>query len=214
MLALELIDLSIIVNTFENKTFKAKIPFSKGLNVIRADNTSGKSTCVNAIAFALGLESILGSLKKKPFLRSLYDVINLNKKSSITYNVSASKVILTIKNNNSKIAKLTRSIKDPNNFITVEVDNIVQDYFLKSSGTLGSAKSELGFHNWLERFMNWELPLVPNLTGSTIKLYLEAVFPLFFIEQKRGWSEIQANVPVNFGIRSVKKTALEYVLNI
>ncbi len=214
MLALELIDLSIIVNTFENKTFKAKIPFSKGLNVIRADNTSGKSTCVNAIAFALGLESILGPLKKKPFPRSLYDVINLNKKSSITYNVSASKVILTLKNNNSKIAKLTRSIKDPNNFITVEVDNIVQDYFLKSSGTLGSAKSELGFHNWLERFMNWELPLVPNLTGSTIKLYLEAVFPLFFIEQKRGWSEIQANVPVNFGIKSVKKTALEYVLNI
>ncbi|MEN8389930.1 hypothetical protein ABFP25_01985 [Acinetobacter indicus] len=214
MLALELIELSLIVNTFENKTFKTKIPFSKGLNVIRADNTSGKSTCVNAIAYALGLESILGPLKKKPFPRSLYEVIDLSKNDNITYNVSASKVTLTLKNNESKVAKLTRLIKNPNNIITVELDGVIQDYFLKSYGTLGSSKSELGFHNWLEKYMNWQLPSVPSQTGSAIKLYLEAVFPLFFIEQKRGWSEIQANVPVNFGIRNVKKTALEYVLNI
>lgn len=214
MLALELIELSIVVNTFQNKTFRARIPFSKGLNVIRADNTSGKSTCVNAIAYALGLESILGPLKKKPFPKSLYDVINENKKSNKIYNVSASHVTLELKNSFGEVAKLTRLIKDPNNIITVEENGNFQDYFLKSSGTLGSAKSELGFHNWLELFMDWKLPLVPNLTGSTIKLYLEAIFPLFFIEQKRGWSEIQANVPVNYGIRNVKKTALEYVLNI
>jgi hypothetical protein len=214
MLALELVKLSIVVNTFQSKTFRADINFSKGLNVIRADNTSGKSTCVNAIAYALGLESILGPLKKKPFPRSLYDVINDNKKNNNVFNVSSSSVSLEIKNRFGEIAKLTRAIKDPNNFITIEENDNLQDYFLKSSGTVGSAKSSLGFHNWLEEFMDWKLPLVPNLTGTTTKLYLETIFPLFFIEQKRGWSEIQANVPVNYGIRNVKKTAIEYVLNI
>lgn len=214
MLAIQLIELSIIVNTVQGKVFGATIPFQTGLNVIRADNTSGKSTCVNAIAYALGLESILGPLKNKPFPKSLYETINENKQSNITYNVTHSFIELKIKNIKNEIATIKRLVKNQNNIITVSQNGKLQDYFLKTHGTLGSSKSEYGFHHWLENFMGWELPMVPNLNGDKIKLYLEAIFPLFFIEQKRGWSEIQANVPVNYGIRNVKKTALEYVLNI
>lgn len=214
MLALQLIELTIIVQTIQNKVFSTKIPFKKGLNVIRADNTSGKSTCVNAIAYALGLESILGPLKSKPFPKSLYETINDSKNNGTIYNVTHSYVELKIQNKNNEFATVKRLIKDQNNIITVHKDNEYQDYFLKSYGSLGSSKSEYGFHNWLENFMGWELPLVPHLNGDKVKLYLEAVFPLFFIEQKRGWSEIQANVPVNYGIKNVKKTAIEYVLDI
>lgn len=214
MLALQLIELTIVVNTIQNKVFMTKIPFKNGLNVIRADNTSGKSTCVNAIAYALGLESILGPLKNKPFPRSLYETINDAKINGNSYNVTHSYVELKIQNNNYEVATIKRLIKDQNNIVTVYENDESQDYFLKSYGSLGASKSEYGFHNWLEKFMGWELPLVPHLNGNKIKLYLEAVFPLFFIEQKRGWSEIQANVPVNFGIKNVKKTALEYVLDI
>ncbi|ENX41572.1 AAA family ATPase [Acinetobacter sp. NIPH 2100] len=214
MLALQLIELNITVNTIQNKVFSTKIPFKTGLNVIRADNTSGKSTCVNAIAYALGLESILGPLKSKPFPKSLYETINDSKTDGISYNVTHSYVELKIQNNEHKEVTVKRLIKDQNNIITVNENGNTQDYFLKSYGTLGSAKSEYGFHNWLENFMGWELPLVPHLNGEKVKLYLEAIFPLFFIEQKRGWSEIQANVPVNYGIKNVKKTAIEYVLDI
>uniref|UniRef100_UPI000B352B57 hypothetical protein n=1 Tax=Crenothrix polyspora TaxID=360316 RepID=UPI000B352B57 len=42
---------------------------------------------------------------------------------------------------------------------------------------------------------------------------MECIFPLFFIEQKRGWSEIQANTP-NYGIKGVKKSAIEFCLAI
>lgn len=214
MLALQIIELTIIVKTIQNKVFSTKIPFKKGLNVIRADNTSGKSTCVNAIAYALGLESILGPLKNKPFPKSLYETINDSKLEGSSYNVTHSYVELKFQNNNNEIATVKRLIKDQNNIITVYNNHKSQDYFLKSYGSLGSSKSEYGFHNWLENFMGWDLPLVPHLNGDKVKLYLEAVFPLFFIEQKRGWSEIQANVPVNYGIKNVKKTAIEYVLDI
>lgn len=214
MLAIELVELTITVNTVQNKVFATTIPFNTGLNVIRADNTSGKSTCVNAIAYALGLESILGPLKSKPFPKALYETINESKDSEKFYNVTHSQVELTIKNNINETVKIKRLIKNQNNIITVTKNNSSQDYFLRSHGSLGSSKSEYGFHHWLESFMGWELPFVPNLNGDKIKLYLEAIFPLFFIEQKRGWSEIQANVPNNYGIRNVKKTAIEYVLNI
>lgn len=214
MLALEIIRLKIVVNTYEQKTFQTKIPFSKGLNVIRAENTSGKSTCVNAIAYAMGLESILGPLKSKPFPKSLYEYILDSKDNGKVYNVSSSYVELTIKNNIGKKVVLKRYIRGDSKFISVNENNETQDYFLDHYGSLGSSKSEYGFHNWLEKFMMWDLPFVPNLTGGKTKLYLETIFPLFFIEQKRGWSEIQANVPNNYGIKNVKRSAIEYVLDI
>jgi predicted ATP-binding protein involved in virulence len=36
--------------------FGARFHFKEGLNIIRAENTSGKSTCLNAILYALGFE--------------------------------------------------------------------------------------------------------------------------------------------------------------
>lgn len=214
MLNLELENLRITVNTMEDKVFSAVIPFKKGLNIIRAENTSGKSTCVNAIMYALGLESVLGPLKSRPFPASLYDTIEEDKISKKPYTVISSNIELTLKNALGNKATLSRYVQGNNKIITVSQDNTIQDYFLDRFGTLGSAKSEFGFHLWLEKFMGWDLPKVPNFNGRETKLYLETIFPLFFIEQKRGWSEIQANVPSNWGIKSVKKTALEFVLGI
>lgn len=215
MLALEILSLRITVNTFEKRIFTTNIKFSSGLNVIRAENTSGKSTCVNAIAYSLGLESILGPLKSKPFPKSLYEYILDSKENGNIYNVSNSFVEITIKNSINQKVHLKRYIKGDNKFITVlDEDGRSHDYFLDHSGSLGSSKSEYGFHHWLENFMLWDIPFVPNLSGGKTKLYLQTIFPLFFIEQKRGWSEIQANVPNIYGIKNVKRSAIEYVLDI
>ena len=37
-------------------TFGADIPFALGLNVLWADNTKGKSTCLQGLLYALGLD--------------------------------------------------------------------------------------------------------------------------------------------------------------
>lgn len=42
------------------RAFGADIPFGLGLNIIQAANTSGKSTCLQAVIYALGLERSLG----------------------------------------------------------------------------------------------------------------------------------------------------------
>jgi len=213
VLGLTIINLEIVADTNGGR-FSVGIPFGSGLNIIRAENSSGKSTCINAIAYGLGLEAILGPSRKRPFPKSLYEVIYDNKKDENPYYVSSSFVSIYIKNSNGDLAKLTREILGYDNKVSVESDIDSGDYFLGSAGNVGSAISQKGFHHWLAHFMGWALPNVVTYDGKETKLYLECIFPLFFIEQKRGWSEIQANVPTQYGIKNLKKSAVEFCLAI
>ena len=213
MLGLTIDNIQIVAETNGGK-FSTNIPLFKGLNVIRAENSSGKSTCVNAIAYGLGLEPILGPRSKRPFPKSLYEVIYDNKQEENPFFVSSSRVSITVTNNKGNTVTTTRDILGDENKVSVFQGGETYDYFLGSAGNVGSAKSERGFHHWLAKFIGWELPSVVTFDGNEIKLYIECVFPLFFIEQKRGWSEIQANIPTSYGIKNVKKSAVEFCLGI
>ncbi|MBA2781113.1 hypothetical protein [Billgrantia kenyensis] len=194
--------------------FSTNLSLNKGLNIIRAENSSGKSTCVNSIAYGLGLEAILGPSRKKPFPSSLYETIYKSKKDGTPYFVHSSLVQLVIENSSRTTAVVTRDIKGDADKVNVSINGEGKDYFLGSSGSVGSAKSERGFHSWLAEFIGWSLPEVVTFEGKVTILYLECIFPLFFIEQKRGWSEIQANTPTYYGIKNLKKSAVEFCLSI
>lgn len=213
MLGLTLKNLKVSVLT-QDGTFSTEIPFQKGLNIIRAENSSGKSTCINAIAYALGLNDILGPGKARPFPRSMYQVLETSKADSTTHNVLSSFVELEVSNSSGKVVKLVRDVQGYDKKIKVVGDDFEEDFFLGSAGDIGSAKSSKGFHYWLEGFVGWELPQVTTHDGKPIKLYFEIIFPLFFIEQKRGWSEIQANTPTYYKVKDAKKTAIQYCLGL
>ncbi|MCO1658125.1 hypothetical protein [Pseudonocardia humida] len=88
---------------------------------------------------------------------------------------------------------------------------IRRDYFV---GRSGGAQREAGFHFELARFVGWDLPRVARNDGSEGPLYLECLFPYFFVEQKRGWSGIQARIPNHYQIRDVGKRSAEFVLGL
>ena len=213
MLGLTIDNLKISVDT-NGGVFSCSIPLGGGLNIIRAENSSGKSTCVNVIAYGLGLEAILGPSRKRPFPKSLYEEIFDTKADQNPFFVSTSTVSLKIKNRNGEKASLRRDISGNDRKISVGVDGNGKDYFLGASGQVGSAVSERGFHHWLADFIGWKLPKVVKFDGKETTLYLECIFPLFFVEQKRGWSEIQANIPAYYGIKNVKRVAAEFCLGI
>lgn len=213
MLGLKIDNLEITATT-NGGIFSCSIPFNVGLNVIRAENSSGKSTCINAIAYGLGLESILGPSRKRPFPKSLYEEIFDNKNEQNPFFVSSSAVQLEIRNNIGDKATLRRDISGNDSKITVETNGGEKDYFLGAAGKVGSVVSERGFHHWLAEYIGWKLPNVVTFDGKETTLYLECIFPLFFIEQKRGWSEIQANIPTHYGIKNVRKLAAEFCLGV
>lgn len=194
------------------------LTFSKGLCVLRVENSHGKSTCVNAIAYALGMEMALGQqTAKPPFPPSLLKTIQDEQGAEKL--VISSHVKLQVTNNAGHTVTLKRNVlgADSESIIEVfqggidSVDGEPQRLFLHREG---DTTRELGFYSWFSNFMDWKLPLVPNNVGGEYPLYPPAFFPLYFVEQKKGWSSIQATTPFHFNIPQVKKRAFEFIMNL
>ncbi|WP_328466303.1 hypothetical protein OHA21_45900 [Actinoplanes sp. NBC_00393] len=134
--------------------------------------------------------------------------------------VQQSWVSLEISNGNGDVVTLTRWVKHPtiaDGVIRVEHGPALstsssfpsEDYFV---GRAGSVTSSKGFHNWLARFIGWDLPELSARDGRTAPLYMEQVFPLLFVEQKRGWAGIQSQMPYFSAVTDVRKRAIEFLL--
>lgn len=194
--------------------------FSKGLNFIASnDNTSGKSSVLLAIYYALGLEKLIGGDGDK-ILSKAYKT-KLKEDNNIEYTVLESGVYVEISNEKS-INTIYRSGKKENReskLITVyngAIDQVFngkclsQDYYVNLKN---AATNEYGFHTYLEKYLNLKLPMVIQNDGKERKLYLQLIFSALFIEQKRGWADFYSAMP-NLGAKEAKKRVFEYILGL
>lgn len=207
--------------TTPNGPFGALLEFEQGLVILRADNSSGKSTCVQGIIYALGLEGMLSASHDVPLAHVMTDAI-FDPRVEQEVPVSESYVALEVANHLGEVMTIRRYAKHPmisRDLVMVwntpGVTDVPPDqpseYFVRRPG---AAQREAGFHHRLAEFIGWTLPLVPTFDESPKPLYLETLFPLFVVEQKRGWAAIQAQVPTQYRIRDVRRRALEYVLEL
>jgi hypothetical protein len=203
--------------------FGTELSFVPGLNVLRAPNTSGKSTCVQAILFALGLEGMLGPAREVPLPHAMTHTIE--DADGEEHAVTSSQVLLEIIDDEERPVTIRRHPAHPrldSNLVSVwggalpsdlhDLDDRGrQDFYVRRPG---AAQREAGFHHFLARRLGWSLPEVPRYQGGAVPLYLETLAPLWFVEQKRGWSGIQAQTPTYLGIRDVRRRALEFTLRL
>lgn len=201
-------------------TYGADIRFGPGLTVIWADNTKGKSTCMQGMLYALGLERMLSPRREVPLPHAMTSYLETDSKER--QDVLESGVSLEIENGAGQIITVHRSIKSQmdNRLISVDfgptlTDEITparhKDFFVLDSG---AAQREDGFHYFLEDFLGWKLPMVRRYDAPDGKLYLETIFPLFWVEQKAGWSSIPAAIPTYLRIREVHKRAIEFIMDL
>lgn len=193
------------------------IRFAPGLNVIRADNSSGKSTTLQAIIYALGLEGMLSASREIPLPHAVTDEVVAQGR---VVPVRSSWVALEIENEAGEVIVVRRHVKSDtfsNSLVSVEfgpglsspADYRREDYFVRRSG---AAVREAGFHAFLAAFIGWQLPPVSRMDGSEVPLYMETLFPYIYVEQKHGWSGLQARIPTYFRIREVGKRSAEFLL--
>lgn len=201
--------------------FGVHLPFNDGLVVLRADNSMGKSTCVQSILYALGLEGMLSASHAVPLPHVMTQYVQ--DEANTRHHVLESSVLLEIENGDGKALTMQRAVvseTEDRKLIKTwrgpKLSNSRGNYIRKDRYVRveGAASREDGFHHDLVRFLDWELPLVERYQKQPCPLYLEAVFPLLVIEQKHGWSGIQARVPTHYGIREVGKRATEFVLKL
>jgi hypothetical protein len=86
-----------------------------------------------------------------------------------------------------------------------------RDFFLYDPG---AAIREDGFHHYLSNFIGWQLPEVPRFDGAEGILYIETLFPMFFVEQKRGWGTTLGPLPSYLGIQDLSRRVMEFVLDL
>lgn len=203
------------------RAFGADIPLTAGLNVVQAPNTSGKSTCLQAIIFALGLERSLGPQLTVPLPYAMREQIHQFKEDPYEL-VLQSYVELEIVNAQGEIVVLHREVVGDKSTKLIQTWNgpslssqiprgEQRDYFVLDAG---SATNESGFYAFLAQFLDWNLPIVARYDGTECPLYLEAIFPMLFVEQKRGWSSIQGPFPTFLRIQDVARRVMEFLLDL
>ncbi|MBO4491870.1 MAG: AAA family ATPase [Lentisphaeria bacterium] len=200
---------------------KNQFDFKPGLNVIRGNNSSGKSSLISAIYYALGFEIILGK-KGAEALRSVFFKSGKSEKKAGEFTVLESYVLLQVTNSSGNTITLRRYAKSDHinpKLIEVAAGDVLshpeqkikwQPYFLHDPG---AASHEQGFHHYLASFLQLQLPEVLDMNGRNHPLYLECLFPLMAIEQKNGWGSIQRTTP-SYGIKGIREIAFEYLLDL
>ena len=201
--------------------YGADIPFKSGLNLIWADNTKGKSTCMQAMLYVLGLEKMLSPRREVPLPHAMTTYLQQDNESQLE--ISRSWVELEIENGAGNIVTLHRPVKEE--IVDTRLITVWSGPMLTERGSRGEAKQyfvrdkgafqrEDGFLHFLEDFIGWNMPIIRKYDSPEGKLPLETVFPLFWVEQKTGWSTIPAAIPTYLRIREVHKRAVEFILNL
>lgn len=190
--------------------------------VLRADNSRGKSTSVQSFLFALGLERMITARPTNAVTSAMRDRLIYDADTREETPVLASWVSLEIEGDNGKVATLTRWVKHEEiNTGLVRVvsgpeltspgDYPTDDFYV---GRAGAVANPRGFHRWLTSFIGWDMPQLPAGDGRLAPLYMEQVFPLLFVEQRRGWGGIQAQMPYFSGVSDVRRRAIEFLLRL
>jgi hypothetical protein len=203
-----------VVSVTAQDQFAADIVLSDGLNVLRAANSSGKTTLINAIMFGLGLEGMLGPGRQRALKSCMHEVIK--DEAGKEHKVIESHVILELENGTGDKLTVRRQAHGgelSSDLIRVwdgwDTPGSPRDTYVRVEG---SATREAGFHRQLEEFIGWDLPLVVRNDGKAVKLYMQLLFPFLFVEQNHGWASVRGNVPRYLQVRDPDRRAFEYLL--
>lgn len=220
-MGLRIRQLLMAVTTAQGR-FGATIPFEDGLNVLWAPNTSGKSTAMMSILYALGLEGMLGPSHQPPLPDAMRTHIVTGAgeipvvESFVRMEIENSKgeritIQRQVESSNPKESRqLVRAILGP--YMTNRDGQYERrDFYVRTGGT---ATDPSGFHRFLAEFIGYTLPQIPAADNETVPLYLECLFPYFFVDQMTGWRDIKARMPTYLRIMEMGKRSAEYVLTL
>lgn len=221
MSKLKINSLKIDINT-NNGLFGANYEFSKGLNIIRGDNTTGKSTLFQSIIYALGFEELLGGKFEKTLQSVLKDKVEYPRNSEY-FTIIQSYIFLVIENDRKEVITIKRGVKTPDrksqlvniysgDYIS-DIENVFEEKQMWVHDKGGASDENFGFHKFLCDFLNIELPKVLNYNGDYTNIYLQQLASTFIIEQKKGWSDYFVTAPI-YSIRDLHQHLIEYLLKL
>lgn len=218
---LKINSVKVEINT-DKGLFGADFTFESGLNIIRGNNTAGKSSLFQSIIYALGFEELLGGKYEKTLQSVLKDTVEYPREKN-QYKILQSFVYLAVENQSGAVITIRRGVRVPDrksqlidvyygDYIS-EPEKITQQKQMWIHDKGGASDNDFGFHAFLCEFINIELPKVVTYNGNFTSLYLQQIASAFIIEQKKGWSEFFSTAPL-YSIRDLNQRIVEFLLNL
>jgi len=205
------------INTIDG-LYGAEFSFTAGLNIIRGDNSTGKSSLFQSILYGLGFEELLGGKNEKTMQSVLKDQVEYPDgklhpvNQSFVYLEIENKEVITIKRgitSDSRKAQLVDVYSGA--LLTGDKKELPsRPMYIHDKG--GASDDTYGFHLFLAEFLNWDLPELITTKGDISHLYLQQIAPAFIVEQKSGWSDFFSTLPY-FGMRNTESRVVEFLLN-
>lgn len=201
-------------------TYGFECKLNSGLNIIKGNNSSGKSTFVNTLLYGLGLEELVGAKGEKTLTSAVRDEFTI---SGRKHKIDESAVLVEVSNKEGKVVTFRRPLKNEKKstkLVEVFECSMLREppaeppkpkaLYLHDSG---AAKYEEGYLRYLETFLGMKLPRVQSSTGDLVHLYPQVVAAALFIEQKRGWTDYIANIPF-YKILGAPTRVVQYLLGL
>lgn len=194
--------------------------FDSRLVVVRGSNTVGKSLLLQSLLYGLGLEGLFAT-RKGVLTRAMTTQIDLEAPEEVV----SSWVEVVVANASGDMLTIRRVVR-PESGVIQETDRVrawhgnvfgledrpdSEDYLV---GRPGVARLERGFHRFLAEFLGWSLPAVPTYDQRYVPLYLQVIFGLAYVDQKRGWGGIVPQVPTTYQIIEPLRRAVEFTLDL
>jgi hypothetical protein len=173
-----------------------------------------------SVLYALGLEGMLGPSQDPPLPPAMRERLLFE---GHQVRLTNSEVRLEIEGANGAVVTLRRIVSGTpkeRQIVTVSDGPAISspgrpykrtNYFVRIGG---SAQREAGFHRFLAGFVGVDLPEISRFDGEKSPLYLECIFPFFFVEQITGWRDLKTRMPTYLQIPEMAKRAAEYVMRL
>lgn len=230
MIQLDRLEISLIAYESDNpeslQKFGRNLDFTSGLNLVVGDNTSGKTTLVECLLYALGMEELIegksGTRSLDKAVREQFLCGNTNRHER-AWQVKLSYVRLQLSNSKHESITIMRYIqsfdsKRPNvlyvwrtPMIDIKRDLDKKEYYVHNQGDHNEDYNE-GFYAFLADFAGLPIIKVPARNKDYTLLYMQTLFSAAYIEQKRGWSDFFANIR-SFNIMNPKQRLVEYIMD-
>jgi hypothetical protein len=198
--------------------FGAEYSFTNGLNIIRGDNSTGKSSLFQSILYGLGFEELLGGKNEKTMQSALKDQVEYPDGKFHTINQSfvyleiENKEIITVKRSITSETRKAQLVDVFNGALITGQNKAIPSRPMYIHDKGGASDDIYGFHVFLSEFLNWNLPEIITTKGDTSHLYLQQIAPAFIVEQKSGWSDFFATLPY-YAMRNTESRVVEFLLN-
>lgn len=199
--------------------YGAEQKFTNGLNIVRGDNSTGKSSLFQSILYALGFEELLGGKNEKTMQSALKDQVEFPDEQfhaitqSFVYLEIENKEIITIKRSITSLSRKPQLIDVFSGALLTGNNESLPSRPMYVHDKGGASDDLYGFHAFLADFLNWDLPEVVTTKGEISHLYLQQIAPAFIIEQKSGWSDFFATMPY-YPIRDTQSRVIEFILDL